>query len=97
MRTTLECPMRKILFAVIAAVFLLYTTLVPAASMHSCCHDQDCPVTRCAVLGSPPARRPLAPVLLLPMPPAPPASTAVIGPAVVALPPPLVEIWTPPD
>jgi len=89
--------MRPILKLLLALFFLLHTALVPAAGMHSCCQDRDCPITQCADMGCAPAQQPLAPMAALPAPPPPGASSAVIGRAVVALPPPVDEIWTPPD
>lgn len=89
--------MRYFLRPLLALFFLLYSTWVPAAALHSCCPERPCPVTQCADLGCAQAQAPQAPLAQLPQSLPLVSASAVAGRPVSALPAPVAEIWTPPD
>lgn len=89
--------MHTFLRLLLAVTLLLYSAWVPAASLHSCCAEHDCPVTQCAAMGC--AQAQFAPMLAGTPPPTLPAVSAgaVWSRPVVARAAPVAEIWTPPD
>lgn len=88
--------MRHFRLFLFALVFLLHTSLVAAASVRSCCGDNDCPVIQCVSAGclanAPAAALPATPAAL------PLAGSPVYAEEIVtALPMRDRKVWTPPD
>lgn len=88
--------MRPFRLLFLALMFLLHTTFVSAASVHTCCMDIDCPVVQCVSMGCAVSAAPAA-VDRIAVPVFVAANMAFPAFSQPVLPEPAEEIWCPPD
>jgi hypothetical protein len=88
--------MRRFLLLLVSLIFVLHSSLLAAAPMHTCCKNADCPMTQCVVADCLPSAMPAA-LGKIDVPALPAISAAAQSPAPTMLPTPAADIWCPPD
>lgn len=88
--------MRPFRLFFLALIFLLHTSFVSAASVHTCCTDIDCPVVQCMSMGCAASAAPAA-VDTTALPAWTQVSVAFPDASQPVLPEPAHEVWCPPD